>query len=74
MRYNFPTLDDLDKTDIVKNFDEAYMSLEDVLYRLGDYQEIHDRLSKLMDDLNDIADDFDNGAFKLDTSYPDNRD
>lgn len=63
MKYEFPTLDDLDMNDMSMLLDKAYTDLEKVFQKANDDVVFSKRLSAILDDLAELANDFDESCF-----------
>ena len=63
MKYDFPSLDDLDKNDMSQLLDNAYVDLEKVFQKANDDDVFFKRLSDILDDLAELANDFDESCF-----------
>ena len=63
MKYDFPSLDDLDMNDMSMLLDKAYVDLEKVFQKANDDVVLSKRLSAILDDLAELANDFDESCF-----------
>ena len=63
MKYDFPSLDDLDMNDMSMLLDKAYTDLEKVFQKANDDVVFSKRLSAILDDLAELANDFDESCF-----------
>lgn len=63
MKYEFPSLDDLDMNDMSMLLDKAYTDLEKVFQKANDDVVFSKRLSAILDDLAELANDFDESCF-----------
>lgn len=65
-RFKLHTLDDLDKEDIVKAFNEAYAQLESISLKLDDYPDICQHVDSLIVDIDALATRFEEAEYAAD--------
>lgn len=65
-RLKLHTLDDLDKEDIIKSFNEAYAQLESVFYKVEDNPEVSRQVDALLVEVDALATQFEEAEYAAD--------
>ena len=65
-RLKLHTLDDLDREDIVKSFNEAYAHLESVLYKVAGNPDVSRQVDALLVEVDALATQFEEAEYAAD--------
>ena len=65
-RLKLHTLDDLDREDIVKSFNEAYAQLESVLYKVEGNPDVSHQVDALLVEVDALATQFEEAEYAAD--------